>query len=595
MKKQKIILISILIIMLIIGIAVFSNKIIQTKNIKDSLEIKRQNEEITIIDVTNLSNDSSSKHDCNKYLVDMYDANKHWNECRLCGKRYEEKNHTYIDNGWSFGSANNCSENNIHKFSCNCGHSYTNTTGRKSHTYVSKQDVNSFSRYDICSSCSNMINVHKCYKSDLKPINCTNLGICAKCGYQYTRINIHYEDYPYTRGPGNAYCCLDRTTYVAKVNYCYQEVVSKDEIKLNLSITFPNGAQSIHRENTLSNMGDNISCSYATNVSGYTIADTITVRRIGWILEKGKIQFYYNCSVNGLTYGLWISFNDIQFDVVPPIISSIEIENNNDWNTQKIIKISGTDNYARVLNVKILDDKNNVVYSGDVTPDWSANSYCQYSVLCTPETEADEIGKTFTAVVTDDLGNESRQEFTIKKIDYVSPKAISSNIVNDEWTKEKNFTFKATDEGIGNIKIAFNNEAEYGKTIKSEETYSREYTFIGDVYKPKELSVAYKDELENISIQTITIDKLDNTAPTITNAELENSKLIITSNDIKEGIGEGSGVIKYRYITSTEKLENPEIPETAVEVNSNENIIIENISKIKYIYIVAEDFVRKCK
>jgi hypothetical protein len=56
-------------------------------------------------------------------------------------------------------------------------------------------------------------------------------------------------------------------------------------------------------------------------------------------------------------------------------------------------------------------------------------------------------------------------------------------------------------------------------------------------------------------------------------------------------MGEGSGVVKYRYITSESKLENQEVSETATEVNIGENFIIPNIDKVKYIYIVAEDLV----
>ena len=102
--------------------------------------------------------------------------------------------------------------------------------------------------------------------------------------------------------------------------------------------------------------------------------------------------------------------------------------------------------------------------------------------------------------------------------------------------------------------------------------------------------VFYKDELENTTSQEITIDKIDNTAPTIINAQVHNNILNITANDRHETQGEGSGVVKYRYVTSTEKIENLNITiENSTEVNSNETIKIPNIDKIKYIYIEAED------
>ncbi|MCI8290925.1 MAG: hypothetical protein HFJ25_01530 [Clostridia bacterium] len=53
---------------------------------------------------------------------------------------------------------------------------------------------------------------------------------------------------------------------------------------------------------------------------------------------------------------------------------------------------------------------------------------------------------------------------------------------------------------------------------------------------------------------------------------------------------------KYRFITSESKLENPEVTkENSVEVLINENIIIPDMVTAKYVYVVAEDLVRKYK
>ena len=214
-----------------------------------------------------------------------------------------------------------------------------------------------------------------------------------------------------------------------------------------------------------------------------------------------------------------------------------------------------------------------------------------YSVSCVPDIEADIEGKTLTAIVTDTCENSITQEFIIKKIDAIPPEPTSESDIGGEWTKSKNFKFKATDNGIGNVQVAFNDIEDLQLANFDGMEYTREYEFTGDVYQPKELSVLYKDELGNTSIQKITIDKLDNTSPTITNVSIHNNKLTIEANDIKEGLGEGSGIVKYRYITSAEKLENPEITGAAMQVNKEDEFIIPNISEVKYIYMVAEDAV----
>ena len=125
---------------------------------------------------------------------------------------------------------------------------------------------------------------------------------------------------------------------------------------------------------------------------------------------------------------------------------------------------------------------------------------------------------------------------------------------------------------------------------KNDDRYLRDYEFIGDVYKPKEFSVLYQDGLGNDQIQKITIDKLDNTAPTIVNVSVHNNIVNINANDEHDSLGEGSGIVKYRYITSAEKLDNP-IVSSGIEVNANEKIMIDKIYQVKYIYIEAEDLV----
>lgn len=65
----------------------------------------------------------------------------------------------------------------------------------------------------------------------------------------------------------------------------------------------------------------------------------------------------------------------------------------------------------------------------------------------------------------------------------------------------------------------------------------------------------------------------------------------INSNDLKDNLGEGSGVIKYRYITSDEKLDSPNVS-SGIEVNISNDFVISDIVNVKYVYIVAEDLVQ---
>ena len=264
-----------------------------------------------------------------------------------------------------------------------------------------------------------------------------------------------------------------------------------------------------------------------------------------------------------------------------------------EWSRTKPIIVKGTENYCDTVSVKIVEvgNEENIIFEG------GANVINQqFEISCTPEIEANIEGKRYKCIVTDTCENETEQEFEIAKIDAIPPEITSNESVENSWSKEKLFTAIATDTGIGEVQIAFNDESKYEIATKNGNEFSKTYKLVGNIYSPKQAIVLYKDGLGNVSSKEVTIDKIDNTAPTITNANIHNNQLNITSNDIKEGLGEGSGVIKYRYITSTEKLENPEITkDNSIEVNSNEKIKIPEISKVKYVYIEAEDLVRKYK
>ncbi len=257
-----------------------------------------------------------------------------------------------------------------------------------------------------------------------------------------------------------------------------------------------------------------------------------------------------------------------------------------EWSRTKPITITGIENYCNIVNVKIIDDLENIVFEG------KANVVNQnYSISCTPELECDTNGRTFKVIITDTCENSIEQNFTITNVDAIAPVPKSDTEILGDWAKSKNFTFKATDNGIGEVSIAFNDVKDFSLANFDGTEYSRDYEFVGDVYRQKELSVLYRDGLGNMSMQKIVIDKIDNTAPTILETKIHNNKLIINSNDEKEGLGEGSGVVKYRYFASREKIENPEVSDSAIEVNKDDEIIINDIANMKYVYIVAEDLV----
>jgi len=550
----------------------------------------------------------------------MYDAENHWEECTICNEKRNKIVHTFTIT-WALGKES-CLRTNSYTKTCSCGYS---ETGHKPCVWNGTKYIAgaAASHARVCSICnaqiiylyylnsygngkiynanyeseySNKIDktAKDCYNSSGKKLDCNNLGTCAKCKRVYSKP----EHSLYINKQNKIVCCICNGEYgtikqtITKDKNAPTTYTITDNIILTNGATFKSTYGIRDIGNIWQTKNQTISNKNSNNTE-FTVTTTAKFR------ETVKVPYeayaYINVSIAGVSYILrtclaeemWLLYPD----TIEPVISSISNGESSidEWSKSKPIIISGTENWTNTVKVKIVDDKQNIVFSGETIV-----TNGKYSISCTPELEAGLEGRTFKVIVTDTCENSTEQEFTISKIDSIPPEATSNTEVRGDWAKEKSFTAVASDHGIGNVQIAFNDVADYELATKNGNEYTREYKLIGDVYSPTKARIFYKDELNNIGTQEITIDKLDNTAPTITDSRFDNNKLLLESNDIKEGLGEGSGVTKYRFITSESKLENPEVTkENSVEVLINENIIIPDMVTAKYVYVVAEDLVRK--
>ncbi len=601
----------IVVVLIGIGLILFSEKIYKLIVIKNSITTtnKEIEKNVTIIDVTGIKLGTETEHE--HIYKTMYNEEKHWEECKVCNNIQNEVVHTYTTT-WASGTEN-CKGGNYYTKSCTCGYSIQ---GKRPHVWTGGYVTSDLRHAKKCSVCAAGIGGRNglyykdsygkgeiyndengpldayfyCYKSDGSKITCNNLGTCVMCKKTHT-TKKHALMIDETSNKIFCMVCKD------EFGTCYNNMTRDSNIPgtyiVTSNIELKNGA-------TYDSIGGMPNTSGAIEKSNRTITniDTGKVKftlkneiklKTGWkigVIENLNI----NILINGIKCNLSIMPPETLYpDIIKPIIGDISTENDVEWSKNKIITISGTENYCNTVKVKILDNENNTIFSGETTVNNGS-----YSISCTPDIEAGVEGRKFKVIVTDACENSTEQEFSISKIDAIPPEATSNAEVGGEWAKEKSFTAAASDHGIGNVQIAFNEVLDYQLATKNENEYTREYKLVGDVYQPTKARIFYKDELNNISSQEITIDKLDNTAPTITNASIHNNKLTVEANDIKEGMGEGSGVIKYRFMTSESKLENPEITkENSTEVSSNEDMIIPDIVTAKYVYIVAEDLVRK--
>ena len=430
-----------------------------------------------------------------------------------------------------------------------------------------------------------------CQLSDGTRITCQNGGICSVCGAWW---NPEHKLYIGER-TGKVYCWICNKEFGEVSANVTSDGNSPATYTIQYDVKLKNGAkfQRYVLIDGLTSYGMGSENGYITNLNSDSTEFTINITaQFNDGIEAGAeyLGVVLLGSVDGVDCSIHSDSEDHIYypDEKAPVITSIETGTNDSWSRNKNIEIIGIENYCSIVNVKIENDRGKTVYEGKanvVNKNWS--------ISCIPEIEAGEEARTFKVTVTDSCENSITQDFDISKVDGRPPAVTSSDRATDsEWAKEKTFTFTAEDLGIGNVEIGFNDVNDYSPAIKNVKNYSKAYKFVGDAYSEVQASVYFKDGLGNITTQVVTLEKIDNTAPTITNAILNNNAVHITAHDRHSSLGEGSGVVKYRYITSTEKLENPQITDNnSQEIEKNTELKIPNISQIKYIYIVAEDLV----
>lgn len=619
--RKKIIYIGVFIILLIIGLVIYSEnikKINIIENIKKAIGEENSSnttDEITTIDITGITAGKETEHE--HIYKTMYNENKHWEECKACGEKINEENHT-ITTTWSMGYES-CDNGNSYTSACSCGYS---KSGQKpcvwdGNTYYKDSTMRIHAR--LCKACNKYIvkpyylysygngelqnekynflveqnGTQFCHNINKNQIKCGQIGQCIVCKQNYT---TNEEIHRLGTQNGKIVCRVCGKEFGTNTTTATPDENTPPIYTVVQHLILTNGAKFNRIEENILSYNAAVfedSSQTVSKKSDTDITITTKIRMKSGVTSRASPGTGSHIYINGKSI-FYENYFTIYPDLIKPTISNINLDNNSldEWSKVKRITITGTENYCPNVTVQIIDDNGETIFKGNAIVNNKT-----YITSCILELEIGLEEKTFKAIVTDTCGNQTEQEFTISKIDGIAPTVTSSNkVTSSEWAREKSFTFTAEDIGIGEVQIGFNDINDYSLAVKDGTTYSKQYKFVGDVYTPVNASVYFKDGLGNVTTQTVTLEKIDGTAPTITKANIHNNKLNIQSHDRNKTLGEGSGVSKYKYITATTKLENPEITsENSTEVNINETITIPDIYKVKYIYVIAEDLVRKHK
>lgn len=249
-------------------------------------------------------------------------------------------------------------------------------------------------------------------------------------------------------------------------------------------------------------------------------------------------------------------------------------------------------------------DKSDILYcsiqdlQGNIIIDWNTkikeNGEFVFNFLLALEAQTDQ---KFKLVCKDKYENQTEREIVIEKTDSLAPQMISKNSYTEDWTKYKQIEVIATDNGIGQVQISFNDETNYALADVEGKRYNRSFRVTGDVYEEQTRAIYLKDGLGNSTANKIVIHKIDNTSPTITKVlkKEENGKItvIVEANDRNEKLEkEGSGIIGYR-ISRKEEVPGERTFQTSNQFRNLEKGIyylyvkdkVGNISKIEKVEI----------
>lgn len=503
----------------------------------------------TVIDCTDLFAGTVISHDCSKYLSPKKNTSQHWNECVVCGKKYNVSNHNYTQY-WTLG--NSCNPNNKLLASCSCGYNYTVSNNTRSHNLVLSSTQ--YQHGYCCTSCQNWFNTVDHYDSYGNLLRCgIRIGNCVGCG-RYIGVhegNAHYNTVNNTFSP--AFCQIDRFTIINNAS-CSLSYSGNNFYLTAVGTYFCNLQQATTQINGLG-LGIDTSIANISSTSYYFSGNNVVVNINGYFVsgvEKNTSFQAINMSgtaSNGINFSSALTVT-ISPDKIAPTISEItqkDLSTSQGWSTSKQITITGYENWCNSVYITVQGENGEVIVNNERVNTSSKN----YTYNFIPHIEVGEEGETYNVTVSDAFGNKSSSSFTVYKVDSKEPVPVSETSTSQEWSKTKDITCQATDKGIQNVSISFNDEENFIIAEQDGNSFGKQYTLTGDVYGSTNAAIYYKDGVGNTETQFITIYNLDNTAPTITDAVsqrqgVRNAVVTVTANDINTKLNaSGSGVIGY--------------------------------------------------
>lgn len=505
-----------------------------------------------VFDLTSNIGDGNIKQPC--IWEKKYNETNHWDECSLHYEIENNKPHNISIIGEDVCHYNKKAPEKICLDSCGYGISLP----KKPHTYTSFMKGAGYFHAVKCINCqkvglNDIITQSPCVNS-LGTMSCLNSsGTCLVCNNSWPAY-MHSE-FSRKNDLACTYNCKSCGMEIIKLSNTSKIRLNDNQWQVSVNYSLSNN---LVVDPTSTEGIDINGVSSSTNHS--TLSQNGIVKYIYTFNNKNiriPIAAYTRLAVrdkrSSSVFFIYVDISKEHYDYKPPLVTSI-IQDPGDanWSSNRKVTITTSDNFSQengnILYASILDKNNNILMPFTVMQqDINTKLYTLSHFLNTNSNGSDEQ----KLIVKDFSDNMSSKYFTLGKIDRESPILTKKDYVSP-WRKEQKVNFTATDIGIGEISLSFNDDKNYLKL----NDFSN-YSFIGDVYKEQERPVFLKDALGNQSVTYIKFNKFDNTPPAIVAVKknINNTQSAITltlaGHDRHPTLGEGSGIASWALSTSS--------------------------------------------
>ena len=474
------------------------------------MEVEASNN-TTIIDITGLATGAETSHDCNKYLTSKYNTSQHWKECTVCGKIVGSKsNHSFVTTGTA-----GCNLGLGYQYrQCSCGYSYRLDKTPHSHngSWIACSDRHGHFQY--CTQCSIWTQYGSCVNASGQRLGCSTgiSGTCVVC-HAYRDSSRHavivcsqtrYQVSGTTISTGGNLVCQDCyatlgqysiTTYKISANQSKAVLDASTYFSIP-SVTMGSGNCNNIAQNgvtfqvtSLSQSGNNIHSEAVVNYNSSILAPA------EYEIHLATGGFSNSSFVGGSTY---IHMNGtFRSDWDAPSYTNSNVNYYSyvgGYATRATITAQYYEGYSGECYIRLLDSDKTTVLSN-----WKsatkAGSYFSTNIDITDEVTG---SKTVYLQAKDTIGNTSSlRAITVSNLDSKAPTQTSSLETATNWSKTKDMTISSKDVGSGKVQIAFNNTSGYALATANGTSFSRNYTFTGDVYGNVTAALYFKDAVGN--------------------------------------------------------------------------------------------------